>query len=642
MSNNGKFPYPGITTTADGGSHVVWVETHISQASCAYPITSSTIMGVGYAAEVANGKKNLWGETLMFLEPESEHSSASAAEGFAAAGGRVTNFTSGQGLVLMKEVLYTISGKRLPIVFSIGARAMTSQALNVHAGHDDVMAVADTGWGMLFAKNAQGAGDLCLIARRAAENSETPFLNVQDGFLTTHTVEDVLFLEPEMMKKFVGNPNGNLINLMDPYHPVMSGIVQNQDSYMKGKIAQRVFYNKVEAAVDESMETFYEMTGRRYGLVEAYRMEDAEYAVVGMGSMIETAETTVDYIRDKIGLKVGALHVTCFRPFPGEQIVAALKNLKAFAVIERMDNPIAQSNPLTMEIKSAFTDALIDGQVERIPGIFSGSAGLGSRDVRPGHIIAALKHMSNGGERKFFSLGIDHETALQVDDDPDIRPEGAFSMRGHSIGGFGSVTTNKIIADVVGELFGLNVQAYPKYGAEKKGLPTTYYLTVAKSQIRMHAELNQLEFIPLNDFNAFYTGRPVQGLAPGGTIFINTPYEDPAEIWKRIPPYGRETIKKKNARVLALDAARIAREIASDPSLEVRMQGIVLLGIYLQVAPFVLEAGLTDEQLFDAAETALRRKFGKLGEQVVQENLVCVKRGFAEVFEIPAEIITQG
>jgi pyruvate-ferredoxin/flavodoxin oxidoreductase len=154
MPTNGKFPYPGIPTTSDGGGHVVWVETHISQASCAYPITSSTIMGVGYAAEVANGKKNLWGETLQFLEPESEHSSASAAEGFAAAGGRVTNFTSGQGLVLMKEVLYTISGKRLPVVFSIGARAMTSQALNVHAGHDDVMAVADTGWGMLFAKNA--------------------------------------------------------------------------------------------------------------------------------------------------------------------------------------------------------------------------------------------------------------------------------------------------------------------------------------------------------------------------------------------------------------------------------------------------------------------------------------------------------
>ena len=304
-----------------------------------------------------------------------------------------------------------------------------------------------------------------------------------------------------------------------------------------------------------------------------------------------------------------------------------MKHLKAFAVIERMDNPIAQSNPLTMEIKSAFADALLDGH-SILPAIYSGSAGLGSRDVRPGQFIAAIHHMAQGGERKYFSLGIEHETALPLDDDPDIRPERAFSMRGHSIGGFGSVTTNKIIADVVGDLFGLNVQAYPKYGAEKKGLPTTYYLTVAGKQIRMHAELNQLEFIPLNDFNAFYTGRPVSGLAPDGTIFINTPYTDPGEIWKRIPPYARETIKDKKARMLALDAASIARDVASDPSLEVRMQGIVLLGIYLRVAPFVVQAGLSDEQLFESAEDALRRKFGKHGEDVVQENLICVKRGY--------------
>ena len=135
----------------------------------------------------------MWGETLSFMEPESEHSSASAAEGFALAGGRVTNFSSGQGLILMKEVLYVISGKRLPVVFNIGARALTSHALNVHAGHDDVMGVADVGWGMLFARNAQEATDLCLIARRTAESTATPFMSIQDGFLTTHTLESNCF-----------------------------------------------------------------------------------------------------------------------------------------------------------------------------------------------------------------------------------------------------------------------------------------------------------------------------------------------------------------------------------------------------------------------------------------------------------------
>src|ERR1700728_3462503 len=184
--DSGKPEYPGIATTSDGAGGVVWVETHITQGACAYPITSSTTMGTGYETEVSNGKKNLWGDTLSFVQPESEHSAATTCEGFALAGGRVTNFTSGQGLVLMKEVLYTISGKRLPVLMNIGARALTSQGLNVHAGHDDVMSVADCGWGMLFARNAQEAGDFCLIARRVAENSSTPFFNVQDGFLTTH------------------------------------------------------------------------------------------------------------------------------------------------------------------------------------------------------------------------------------------------------------------------------------------------------------------------------------------------------------------------------------------------------------------------------------------------------------------------
>ena len=231
-------------------------------------------MGGGFNAAVTNGQTNLWGDPLMFLEPESEHSAATVCEGFAVAGGRVTNFTSGQGLVLMKEVLYTISGKRLPVVMNIGARALTSQGLNVHAGHDDVMSVADCGWGMLLARNAQEAGDFCLIARRAAEACSTPFFAVQDGFLTTHTVETVRLPEPEFMKEFIGNPNEKLVNLMDPANPVMSGVVQNQDSYMKGKIAQRWYYDRIPEILEDCFNEFYRKTGRRYDFVEPYRCED--------------------------------------------------------------------------------------------------------------------------------------------------------------------------------------------------------------------------------------------------------------------------------------------------------------------------------------------------------------------------------
>ncbi|HEY7716316.1 MAG TPA: 2-oxoacid:acceptor oxidoreductase family protein [Candidatus Binatia bacterium] len=639
------FPFPGVATTADGSEGVVWVETHITQGACAYPITPSTNMGGGYQSAVANGQKNLWGEPLAFLELESEHSSASTCEGFALAGGRVANFTSGQGLILMKEVLYVIAGKRLPVVFHIGARALTSQGLNIHAGHDDVMGVADCGWGMLFARNVQEATDLALIARRIAEESETPFFNIQDGFLTTHTIESLRLPEPELMKRFVGDPNNGhrLRNLMDPVHPIMSGVVQNQDSYMKGKIAQRFFYDRIPAITERTMDEFYALTGRRYGMIDPCRLDDALYAIVGMGSVMETATATAKYLRGRDGAKVGTLHVTSFRPFPGPQIVEALKGVKGLAVIERMDNPAAQSNPLTSEIKAAFADALSGApgypKIDRAPVIYSGAAGLGSRDVRPGDFVAVFDHLKANGQRRFFVLGIDHPLRLAAEQEPDVRPQGAFSMRGHSVGGYGSVTTNKVIATIVGDLFGLHVQAYPMYGSEKKGLPTTYFLTVAEEPIGAHAELRHVDFVPLNNVNAFNLGNPLSGLVPGGTVFIQHTSVDPGRVWSSIPADAQKFIRENHIRVVALDAVKVAQETASERQLAQRMQGIVLLGVFLRVAPFVQSRGLSDAEVDTAVEKSLRKFFGKRGEKVVRENLTAVRRGRSEAFEIPREMM---
>jgi pyruvate-ferredoxin/flavodoxin oxidoreductase len=593
-----------------------------------------------------NGIPNLWGDQLVFLEPESEHSAATFCEGFALAGGRVTNFTSGQGLVLMKEVLYTISGKRLPAVFNIGARALTSQGLNVHAGHDDVMSVADCGWGVLFARNAQEAGDLCLISRRAAEASMTPFMNVQDGFLTTHTVENVRLPEPEFMKAYIGKPDEKLVNLMDPANPVMSGVVQNQDSYMKGKIAQRWFYDQVEPALQDAFDEFYRKTGRRYGFVSPYRCEDADYILVGMGCYMETAQTTIDYLRDVKGIRAGCMNIYCFRPFPSRYIVEALRSCKAFTVIERMDDPLSTTgNHLTREIKAAFCDAAT-GQnglerIDRIPKIYHGAAGLGSRDVRPGDLIAIFENMVRGNS-DYFVVGIKHPLALEPKEDPDLRPPGAFSMRGHSVGGFGSVTTNKVIATIAGEVFGKDVQAYPKYGSEKKGLPTTYYLTIADSHIYMHSELEHVDLAVLNDTNALFSGNPLTGLVDGGAIFMQSHYSNPVDVWQRIPAEHKQIILRKNLRIYYADMVKIAREVASVADLEMRMQGIVLLGAFLKLTPFADVSGMSDDEVYAGVEKALRKYFGKRGDRVVQDNLTCVKRGYSEMQEIPDNVVRGG
>jgi pyruvate-ferredoxin/flavodoxin oxidoreductase len=638
-----QYEYPGIPTTCDGAEAVVHVEVHVAQAAGAYPITSSTTMGGGFNAAVMNGATNLWGDPLMFFEPESEHSAATVCEGFAVAGGRVTNFTSGQGLVLMKEVLYTISGKRLPVVMNIGARALTSQGLNVHAGHDDLMSVADVGWGMIFARNAQEAGDFCLISRRTAEATQTPFFNVQDGFLTTHTVETVRLPETAFMKEYIGNPKDKLINLMDPANPVMSGVVQNQDSYMKGKIAQRWYYDRIEPVLEESFDLFAQKTGRRYGFVEPYRCEDADYILVGMGCYMETAKATVDYLRDVKGIAAGCLTVFVFRPFPTRHIVKALKDCRAFTVFERMDDPLSTSgNHLTREIKAAFCDAMTgqNGQerIDRIPFIYSGAAGLGSRDVRPGDVIAAFHNMAHDGQ-DFFCVGIDHPLALKRPEDPDLRPTGGFSMRGHSVGGFGSVTTNKVIATIAGNVFGKDVQAYPKYGSEKKGLPTTYYLTIADSHINMHCELEFVDLLCVNDPTAMISYGTMDGLVEGGAVFMQSPYAEPAEVWKRIPEHNRKLIREKKIRVFFCDMVKIAREMASEADLQMRMQGIVLLGAFLKLTPYTKDSQMNDEQVYAGVEKALRKYFGKRGDRVVQDNLNCVKRGYSEMKEVPPSLI---
>jgi pyruvate-ferredoxin/flavodoxin oxidoreductase len=635
--------YPGIPGTADGASMVVHAQSYSCEGGCAYPITPSTAMGTAFQLNYANGMTNVWGTPLTWVQAESEHSAASACEGFAVAGGRVTNFTSGQGLILMKEVLYTISGKRLPVVFEIGARALTSHSLNVHAGHDDVFGVTDVGWGMLFAQNAQETGDLSLICRRAAEASQTPFMNIQDGFLTTHTIENVLFPEPELIKEYLGHPREKINTLFHPDTPLMSGVVQNQDAYMPGKIAQRYFYDKVKPALREAFDEYSRLTGRKYDFINSYKMEDAEYAIVCIGSSAETAQVTVDYIRE-LGYKAGAIAVTSYRPFPGAELVEALKNVKAFSVIERLDIPLGGDNPLTAEIKAAFANAVMGTEgypkINSIPMIYSGVGGLGSRDVTPGHMVAIVKNMVENG-KKFFSLGIDHPTELSVDKEPDVRPAGSFSIRGHSVGGYGSVTTNKIIATILGDVFGLKVQASPKYGSEKKGLPTNTYLTCTKNgRIGTHSELQQVEFVPLMDPTTWAMGNPLVGLQPGGMLFQHTPVEDPESLWKSLPLWAKYVIREENIKLYGVDTIRIAKEACqSDDSLIQRFQGIVLLGVFLKLTPFKNDAGLSDEALFDEVRKPIKKYFGRKGDQVVEDNLLAVKKGYEQVFEVTRELM---
>lgn len=630
--------FPGIPAIVDGSEAVAHVESRLAEIACVYPITPSTTMAAIYQAAVADGRTDLWGTPLRFIEPESEHSSASAAEGAALAGARVTNFTAGQGLVLMKEVLLVISGKRLPVVFHVGARALTSQALNIHAGHDDVMAVADAGWGILFARNAQEAADLAAIARRVAEATQTPFIVAQDGFLTTHTLENVRLPEDALLREFLGEPRLHVRDMFDPAEALMTGVVENQDAYMKGKIGQRAYTDRIPAVMAEAMAEWTTLTGRHVAPIDTYRIEDAREILVSMGTIADTAIAVVDHLRS-IGRPVGCITVTSFRPFPANELAEALQHARAVGIVERTDEPLAAANPLTREIKAALYEAAAEG--EMVPRIHSFSAGLGSRDVAAGDLIAVFDQLAHRGPAPapLRVLGIRHPLALESTA-VDLRPAGAYSLRGHSIGGFGSVTTNKLVATLAGELFNKQVQAYPRYGSEKKGLPTTYYLTIADAPIRLHAELDRVDFVPLHDVSAFGLGDPLAGLVPGGDLFIQSAIADPEAIWASIPAHARAEIVARRIRVTALDTAALAMRHAPRPDLQVRMQGVALVGVFLRVSPFAARAGLDRAQLLEAVRGQLGRFFGKRGGSVVDANLEVIAEAYDGLIDVTAAIAT--
>jgi pyruvate-ferredoxin/flavodoxin oxidoreductase len=303
------------------------------------------------------------------------------------------------------------------------------------------------------------------------------------------------------------------------------------------------------------------------------------------------------------------------------------------AVVERTDEPAAADNPLTRETKAALYAVAARGGA--VPNVLSVSAGLGSRDVSAGDLAAVFDRLRafEPDDLGYVVLGIRHPLAL-APAPIDIRAPGSFSVRGHSIGGLGSITTNKLLATLIGELFGKNVQAYPRYGSEKKGLPTSYNLTVADVPIRSHGEVDRVDFVPLHDVAAFSLGEPLRGLVDGGTVFIQSSLTDPAAIWASIPAAARADIVSRRIRVTALDTGMLARSHAPRADLVLRMQGIALVGVFLRVTTFAEEAGLERAALLAAVGSRLRRFYGKRGDDVIAANMAVVAAAFDGVIDV--------
>jgi len=686
--------YPGIPSSADGNTVAIMCERESTDGAGAYPITPSTQMGEYWAVEADNGHINVSGKPLIFIEPEGEHAAAAVTAGLAMTGLRATNFSSGQGIAYMHESLYAAVGKRLTYVLNVGCRAITKASLNVHAGHDDYHSVDDTGFFQLMAKNAQQVADLNIIAHRIAELALTPGLVGQDGFLTTHLIESLNIPERELIEEFLGTP-ADIIESPTPAQrmlygerrrripelwsvddPVLAGPVQNQDAYMQSVAAQRpYFFDHITELTEQAMEEFQQLTGRPYARVETYAVEDADYLIIGQGSLIPSAEVVADYLRQTRKLKVGVVNFTMFRPFPGDLLGPILKGKKGVAVLERTDQPLAEDLPLIREVRAALTKCIENGRsgqkdrypeydrftkLEDMPLLYSGSYGLGSRDLQPEGLIGTIENMlPDGGQIKNFYLGVDfvHETAftpkqeihqqeildsypevadlaVHGSENPNLLPENSITVRIHSVGGWGAMATGKNLTMTLADILGFYIKSNPKYGSEKKGQPTTYYLSVAPEPIKINCEYFFVDVVLAPDPNVFKHSNPLAGLKRGGIFIIQSDLPTPEEVWAYIPMRFQQEIVENDIHIYYLDAFKIAREEASDAELQYRMQGIAFQGAFFAVSHVRDAANLSEEALFAKIEAELQSKFGSKGARVVEDNLRVVKRGFAATHEI--------
>ncbi|MBI1946856.1 MAG: 2-oxoacid:acceptor oxidoreductase family protein [Deltaproteobacteria bacterium] len=673
-------------------------EARVADAGVFYPITPSTEMGELFQQAFAEGKLNVFGNRTLAIEAEGEHAAQGGAIAASITGRRVVNFTSGQGLVYGLEQYYHAPGKLSTMVVQCAARALTKHALNVHCGHDDFYAALDTGWIILVGKDAQQAADQALILRRVTELALNPGINVQDGFLTSHLERTFFMHEAELIREFLGaaddvipcptpaqrelfGPTRRRVpEVIDLKNPAVIGPVQNQEHYMQGVIARRNnFSEPILGFLEESFERFAELTGRKYGLVTEHKCEGADTVFLTLGSAAENIEAAVDWIEKTHGERVGSIHLNVLRPFPEAALARALAGKKNVIVLERVDDAMSGDNALARDVRTTLGKALESWRAQREgaaaapgavppiapddqPTLFRGSYGLGSRDFRPEHVLGAWQYATGkiartdgksakDGER-YFVLGVPHPYAVVSASAPSLLPEKAIAVRLHSIGGWGMITTGKNLGMIVGNLGEsvarerglvdanglpaevLHVSANPKYGSEKKGAPTAYFLVVAPERIRVNCDLRHVDVVLCCDPKAFTHSNPLQGVQHGGA-FVWESDDTPEKAWMRIPRALRREVVEKDIRLFILPGFEIARRATDRPDLQLRMQGNAFLGAFFAVSSFLGDYNISKEKFRELVREQYVKKFGRLGDAVVASNMAVMDDGFTMVRPVP-------
>ncbi|SFS29743.1 pyruvate:ferredoxin (flavodoxin) oxidoreductase [Lutibacter maritimus] len=594
-------------------NEAVAIVAHKTNEVCAiYPITPASPMGEHVDVYSSQGRKNIWNNVPRIVEMQSEGGAAGAVHGSLQAGALTTTFTASQGLLLMIPNMYKMAGELLPSVIHVAARTIATHALSIFGDHSDVMSARSTGFSMLFAGSVQEAHDFALISQVATLKSRVPFLNIFDGFRTSHEISKIdaipdavitaMMPEEEVMK--------HRKRSLDSDNPTIKGTAQNPDVFFQAREACNTYYQKVPGIVQETMDEFYKHTGRKYSLFYYIGHPEAEKVVVIMGSGEGPVRETIDTMVEK-GEKVGALFVRLYRPFSVSDFLKELpKSVKKVAVLDRTKEPGSVGEPLYLDVVTAFVE-----MGESMPTVVGGRYGLSSKEFTPAMVKGIFDELENKKPKNHFTVGINDDvthTSLPINPYFQTR-KSTFNCMFYGLGSDGTVGANKNSIKIIGETTDNYVQGYFVYDSKKAGAQTISHLRFGPEPIYSSYLINKANFIACHQPNFVYEYDILKNIKEGGTFLLNTPHSK-YKIWAELPSVIQKRIIENNIEFYVIDATKVALEA----KLGKRTNTV------LQTCFFAISGVLPKDEAIKKIKDAIVKSYSHKGDKVVQMNFKAV------------------
>ena len=613
--------------TMDGNCAAAHCAYAFTEVAAIYPITPSSTMAEYVDEWSAKGQKNIFGQTVEVVEMQSEAGAAGAVHGSLQAGALTTTFTASQGLLLMIPNMYKIAGELLPTVFHVSARAIAAHALNIFGDHQDVMACRQTGFAMLASGGVQEVMDLGGVAHLAAIKGRVPFLHFFDGFRTSHEIQKVEVMEYEDLKGLIDQDALKEFKdrALNPEHPVLRGTAQNGDIYFQGREASNKYYDAIPDIVADYMKEISKITGRTYKPFNYYGAEDATEVVVAMGSVCQALEETVDYLNAQ-GRKVGVLEVHLYRPFSAKYFFDVMpKSVKKIAVLDRTKEPGSLGEPLYLDVCSLYKDC------DNAPSIVGGRYGLGSKDTTPTQLVAVFNNLI-GEMKNGFTIGINDDVtnlSLPLGERVNAAPAGATRCKFWGFGSDGTVGANKDAIKIIGDNTDMYAQAYFDYDSKKSGGVTMSHLRFGKTPIKSTYLLDEADYIACHKPAYIYQYDILDGLRKGGTFLLNCVWS-PEELNEKLPAHMKKYLAENEINFYTINAVDVAVKVGLGPN---------RINMVTQSAFFKLSEVIPFDQAVDLIKSAIKKTYGKKGDEIVKMNCDAVDGAIDALvkIDIPAD-----